>query len=146
MQVFNLAPVGSKAMWALVIIAVVLVLAGATTFFLSRAPKFEVSPEGLRISGSPFGRMIPAAQLRVDAARLVDFTKSPDLRPKWRTLGVGLPGYQAGWFRLHDGEKALVFLSGTRPAIYVPTNAGYCLLINSDDPAALLSSLRAIAH
>jgi hypothetical protein len=133
-------------MWALVIIAVVLVLAGAATFFLSRAPKFEVSPEGLRISGSPFGRMIPAAQLRIDAARLVDFTKSPDLRPKWRTMGVGLPGYQAGWFRLHDGEKALVFLSGKRPAMYDPTDAGYCLLISPDDPAALLSSLRAIAH
>lgn len=146
MHVFDMAPIASKATWWIVIVVLVVVLAGALIFVLSRAPKFEVSAEGLRISGNLFGRMIPAAELRLDAARVVDFTQSPDLRPKWRTMGLGLPGYKAGWFRLYDGEKALVFLSDAKPAVYIPTTAGYSVLISPRDPAALLSSLQAVAR
>lgn len=146
MQVFSVAPIGVKGMWWIVIVAGLVVLAIGGTFVLVRTPKFDVSPAGLRISGNPFGRMIPAGQLRIEGARMVDFAKSPDLRPKWRTLGVGLPGCQVGWFRLYDGEKALVFLSRAKPAVYIPTTGGYSLLISPPDPAALLSSLRTFAH
>jgi len=146
MQVFDMAPIESKAMWWVIAIIVVVVVAAALVLVLSRAPRFEVSAEGLRISGNLFGRMIPAAELRVDAARIVDFAKSPELRPKWRTIGLGLPGYKAGWFRLYDGEKALVFLSDAKPAVYIPTSAGYGVLISPRDPAGLLSSLQAVTH
>jgi Bacterial PH domain len=146
MQVFAMAPVGRKTMWWLTIIVVAIVLAGALIVVLAQTPKFEVSPEGLSISGNPFGRMIPAAELQLDGAHVVDFATSPNLRPKWRTLGLGLPGFKAGWFRLYDGETALVFLSDAKPAVYIPTTAGYSLLISPQDPDGLLSSLRAIAH
>lgn len=133
-------------MWSVIIAVVVIALSGTLILALSRTPIFEVSPDGLSISGNPFGRMIPASELRLDAAHLVDFATTPDLRPKWRTLGIGLPGFKAGWFRLYDGEKALVFLSGTKPAVYIPTTAGYSLLISPQDPTGLLSSLRAAVH
>ena len=132
--------------WGIAIVVVAVALSGALTVALSRTPKFEVSPEGLRISGNPFGRTIPASELRLDAARVVDFATTPDLRPKWRTLGIGLPGFKAGWFRLYDGEKALVFLSGAKSAVYIPTTAGYSLLISPQDATGLLSSLRAAGH
>jgi hypothetical protein len=146
MQVFAMAPVGRKTMWWLIIVVVAVVLAGALILVLAQTPKFEVSPEGLHISGNPFGRTIPAADLRLDGAHVVDFATSPDLRPKWRTMGLGLPGFKAGWFRLYDGETALVFLSDAKPALYIPTTAGYSLLISPQDPDGLLASLRAIAH
>lgn len=146
MPIYGLAPVESKTMWWIAGSALVAVLVGASVVIFSRAPKFEVSPEGLRITGNVFGRTIPAADLRLEAAQVVDFVKSPALRPKWRTFGVGLPGYKAGWFRLYDGEKALVFLSGSKPPVYVPTTLGYSLLISPQDPAGFLSSLAAVAR
>jgi Bacterial PH domain len=146
MRIFSAVPVGSKTMWWGIVVVLLVGIAGASILVMARAPTFDVSAAGLRISGNPFGRMIPAADLRLGAARVVDFTRSPDLRPKWRTMGLGLPGYKAGWFRLSDGEKALVFLSGAKPALYIPTTAGYSLLISTQDPDGLLSSLRAAAH
>jgi hypothetical protein len=61
-----------------------------------------------------------------------------------RTLGTGLPGYKAGWFRLGNGEKALVYLTDLERAVYVPTRAGYSLLLSPADPQAFLNALAAL--
>lgn len=146
MHEFELAPMGMKPFWWILFGVVVVCLVMAITFLMSRTPKFEVSSEGLRIRRSLFGRTISASELRVGDARAVDFAKSEELRPKWRTMGVGLPGYQAGWFRLHNGEKALVFLSDKTRAVYIPTTAGYSVLVTPDKPEEFLSSLRTLGR
>lgn len=110
--------------------------------FGARRPNFEITPEGLRLRGSLYGRFIPASQLRLDAARVVDLGVTQELQPKWRTNGVGLPSYSAGWFRLNNREKALVFLTDRSRALYIPTTDGYSVLISPGDPAAFLEELR----
>ena len=68
--------------------------------------------------------------------------RTQDLRPKWRTNGVGLPGYSIGWFRLRNREKALVFLTDRKHAIYIPTTEGYVVLISPQNPDAFVKALR----
>ncbi len=58
-----------------------------------------------------------------------------------RTNGAGLPGYQAGWFRLQSGEKALVFVTDLERVVYVPTNEGYSLLLSVEEPDEFLDAL-----
>lgn len=102
--------------------------------------RFELTPEGLRLRGDFYGRFIPRAQLNVAAARRV----TPDdagLKPGVRTLGTGMPGYRAGWFRLRNGEKALLYLTDESRAVYIPTHAGYSLLLSPVDPDAFLHAL-----
>jgi hypothetical protein len=72
----------------------------------------------------------------------VNFETEQGLRPKWRTLGTGLPGYQAGWFRLRDGQKALVYLTDRSRAVYVPTTEGYGLLLSPEYPDRFLAALK----
>jgi hypothetical protein len=124
--------------FALLVILVVVSIAIATM----RTPKIDVARDGLRIRGNAYGRTIPLAHLRLDAARVVDFNASPELRPKRRTNGASLPGRHAGWFRLQNGEKALVFLTGEGRAAYIPTTEGYSVLI-APQGDALLDALRA---
>jgi hypothetical protein len=64
------------------------------------------------------------------------------LRPRSRRLGTGLPGYAAGWFRLNNGERALVYLTRPKPVLYVPTTLGYSLLLSPQDPENLLAAIR----
>ena len=147
MHVFTIAPAGMKPVWvllpvALILIAVVSLL--AVSLWGSRGTRFEVSAAGLRLRGDLYGRFIPAESLRLDAARRVDLTATADLQPRRRTLGTGLPGYQSGWFRLANGESALLYLTDRRKAVYVPTAIGYSLLISPDDPDAFVSALRAL--
>jgi hypothetical protein len=127
------------------ILVPVIVLVGGTVVG-ARGARFEVSPTGLALHGDWYGRTIPSGQIRGQDARRVDFAAEPELAPKWRTMGTGLPGYQAGWFRLRNGEKALLYLTDRSRAVYVPTTAGYSLLLSPADPERFLSAVRAIGR
>lgn len=147
MQVFTIAPAGMKPLWVLFPIALIMVcVVGllAVSAWGSRRARFEVTPEGLRLVGDLYGRFIPAASLRPEAAHRVDLAADAQLQPRRRTMGTGLPGYQAGWFRLRNGERALLYLTDRRKAVYVPTAFGYSLLLSPDDPDAFLSTLRTL--
>jgi hypothetical protein len=145
MHVFTIAPAGMRPLWILV--PVVLVVLGVLAVLLvsmlgSRGTRFEVSDTGLRLRGDWYGRFIPADALMTDLAQRVDLSPASDLRPARRTWGTGLPGYQAGWFRLASGETALLYLTDHTRAVRVPTRLGYSLLLSPDDPDGFLVALR----
>lgn len=145
MQVFPIAPADARPFWVLVLVAVVIVAALAlliTTTLGSRTSRFEVSSAGLRLRGDLYGRLIPIQQLRLEGARRVVLEREAELQPKRRTMGTGLPGYQAGWFRLRNGEKALLYLTDQSRAVYIPTTLGYSVLLSPLDPDAFLAALR----
>jgi hypothetical protein len=148
MQTFPIAPAELKAMWVIVVIVLLAIVLAVgilmTAVRGSYSSTFDVSSEGLRLSGDWYGRLIPADHVRGREARRVDFERSPDLRPGRRTLGTGMPGYRAGWFRLQNGEKALLYLTDERRAVYVPTTEGYSVLVSPADPDAFLSALSSL--
>ena len=145
MQEFPIAPGGLKPLWILV--PVVLLMAGVLTVLTisvlgSRAARFTVSPDGLRLQGDLYGRFIPAGQLRPAMARRIDAATSAELRPTRRTMGTGMPGYRAGWFRLANGERALLYLTDASKAVYIPTSDGYSVLVSPVDPDGFLAALQ----
>ena len=146
MQTFEIAPANVRgALW--IVVPVALLLLGVI-FLLFRSvsgatqSRFEVSAEGLRVRGDLYGRTIPSAELRVAEARRVDLAREDGLRPKWRMMGTGLPGYQSGWFKLRNGEKALLYLTDRSKAVYVPTTRGYSLLLSPVDADGFLAALK----
>lgn len=147
-QTFPMAPASSSTLWVLVPMALLLLgVIGLSSYlgYSARHVSFEVSPDGLRIRGGGYGRFVPAASLIAAQARPVDLTLDSAHCPAVRTNGTGLPGYQAGWFRLGDGEKALVFLTDRTQAVYVPTRSGYSLLLSPAEPQAFIASLQQIS-
>ena len=107
---------------------------------------FEISPEGLHARGIVYGRKVPHSSLLLERARHVNFRVDPDLRPRVRTNGIGLPGYLAGWIKLRNGEKALAFLSDHSRVVYIPTTEGYSMMLSVGDPEIFLSRLREVAR
>src|SRR5688572_32997776 len=111
MESFPIIPGAARGLWIfLAVILLVLAIAGlilVTTVRGAKASRFELSNAGLRLRGDLYGRMISADSLRGSAARIVDLSSTPDLQPRWRTMGTAFPGYRSGWFRLRNGEKAL---------------------------------------
>lgn len=142
MQVFEMAP----AEWLIgkIVLLCVGVAVIALIILALRPVKLELSAEGLRLSGTVYGRTIPREKLDLDHVRQVDFASSPELRPGVRTFGTGFPGYQAGWFRLKNGEKALVYLTDMKNAILIPTSDGYNVLVSPKESAAFLSALKTV--
>lgn len=148
-ETFPIIPAEGRVMWPLALVVVLLVLVFgllACTMRGSRTSRFEVSPDGLRLRGDLYGRLIPADAIRGDSVRVVDLTATPELRPQVRTFGTSLGGYQAGWFRLRNREKALLYLTDRRNAVYVPTTKGYSLLLSPREPQRFVEHLREIAR
>jgi len=146
---FPIAPASSRSLWLMIPVAVVLlgaaVMLVTTALGPSRA-RYDLSPAGLSLRGDVYGRrLISAAELRGGSARIVDLEREPELAPRWRTMGTGLPGYKAGWFRLRSGEKALLSLTDTHRAVYVPTRRGFALLLSPAEPERFLRMLQTVA-
>ena len=147
-HVFPIVPASGKAVWTLAAIALfLLALLGLLVYtgYSARHVRFEVSPGGLRIVGDIYGRTIPLNSLVLAEAGSVDLRRSSEYVPRWRTNGTGLPGYQAGWFSLANGEKALVFVTDPRRVVRVPTTEGFTVLLSVENPEDFLASLRATA-
>lgn len=144
-ETFPIVPGHVRLLWVVVpLILGVLGAAGALAYTLTaaRTARFEVSPSGLRLRGDFYGRLIPAAQLQPEAARAVDLRTEALLQPVARTGGTAVPGYRAGWFRLRGGERALLYVTDPSRVAYVPTRAGYSVMVSVPDPAAFVASLR----
>lgn len=142
---FAIVPAGSGPVWvfaALVVLFTAMLVLFGSLIYSSRAMVFEVSPEGLRITGGLYGRFVPAVEIDKGAARTVDLTRDVEYRLKWRTNGAGLPGFMVGWFRLNSGQKALAFVTDGRRVVYVPTRRGYAVMLSVADPETCLRALR----
>jgi hypothetical protein len=87
-----------------------------------------------------YGRTLQRSSLRPESALELSLVDRRDLAPRWRTNGIGLPGFRAGWFRLRNNDKALVLLTDPFHVTYLPTSEGYVLLVST---TALLPALRA---
>jgi hypothetical protein len=145
-QVYAIIPSTSAIYWVLVPLVLVLLVAGGVVGYAawaSRHVRFLVSENGIRISGDLYGRSVPAQQLFLDQARAVNLKQEPDLRPGLKTNGAAMPGYRAGWFRLRNGAKALVFLTDDSRVAYLPTTEGYALLLSVADPDSFIRDARA---
>jgi hypothetical protein len=144
-KVYPIIPAPSSATGTiLVLFALLLALAIIFGYFAFsiRNIVFVLNESGLRIKKDLYGRMIPKEQLIVRNAKIVNLTEEEELRPRMRTNGLSLPGYQSGWFRLKNGEKALLFLSDRKQALYIPTTKEFSLLISPENPRTFLEDLK----
>ncbi|KHK01980.1 PH domain-containing protein [Desulfovibrio sp. TomC] len=147
-QVFPLAPAAFKTGWLTALFGGMLILWVGLFFFLSHmingaaAAEIALRQGMLTARGGFYGRDIPLGQVDVAGAMRLNLGAGGPKGLKWRTNGVGLPGLAAGWYRLVDGEKALVFVTDKARAVYVPTRLGYALVVSPADPDGFLSALR----
>lgn len=147
-EIFPMIPPASNgAMWIMAV-ATMLMLGLALLFaylaFAVGKASFEVSPEGLRLRGDLYGRLIPARALLVEQAQIINLHNDPAHQLNRRTVGTSLPGHQAGWFRLNNGEKCLVYLTDCSRVVYLPTREGYSVMLSTSQPEALIAALKQV--
>ncbi|QSX33974.1 hypothetical protein JYB87_01580 [Shewanella avicenniae] len=102
----------------------------------------DIAQQKLQLHLPLYGRNIALSDLELNAAKVVDMNSDDAPALSWRTNGVGLPGYQLGWFQLKQDGKALVAVSDPQRVLYIPTKLGFSLLLSSPEATALLRQLR----
>jgi len=145
-QVFHIVPASSKVLWFLGAIAVFLIALAVFLGYIgysSRHVTFVLEDGALNIRGDIYGRTIPLESIAIEDAQQIDLDRRSPYYPKWRTNGAGLPGYRAGWFKLNNGEKALLFVTQNENVLYLPTDDNYAVMASVAEPEEFLRSLRA---
>jgi PH (Pleckstrin Homology) domain-containing protein len=147
--VFHIVPATIKwgttlaLLFPLIILLVVVVAIMYSMVASSRNSTFEVSSQGLRLRGDFYGRMIPASHLRISDVARVDLDTGP-YRPTSRTNGIAIPGYRAGWFRLRNGRKGLLYVTDPKNVVVVPTTDGYDVLLSVINADQFVERIRAL--
>jgi hypothetical protein len=150
-DVFHIAPTdvryGVVLIPALIVVLVLSLVALPVSAAIrgARDSTFELSAAGLRLRGDFYGRFIPLAQLRPAEVSRVAITTGP-LRPVMRIGGTALPGYRAGWFRLANGSKALLYVTDATHVVQVPTTAGYTVLLSVAETEQFIERMHTLAQ
>jgi len=149
-NVFHIIPASSGAftfLWAIGGVLVVVVI-GVTLLLYSVANQgknatFTVSDTGLNIGPGVYGRFIPRDQIEVEGVKVIDLHVDRDYALARKTNGSNLPGYNAGWFKLKNGEKALVFVTDQSCVVYIPTTDNYSVLLSTLHAEEMAGALQA---
>ena len=147
MKTFIITPASSgPIIFFIVLTPVLLTMLGFSAYILfsAHSAKFEITDSGLNIRNTIYGRFIPKENIDLNNARIVNLNTQTDLQPKWRTNGVGLPGYNAGWFKLKNGEKTLLFVTDRGKVVYIPTTLGYPILLSTGNPDEMVVALQTL--
>jgi hypothetical protein len=132
-RVFGIIPASSGPyifIWAISLVLIAVIVLFIFIGYSSRHMNFTVNDRGLRIGPGLYGRFIPKEDIDAEGVRVLNLNSDSEYRPKWRTNGAGLPGYSAGWFKLQNKEKALVFVTDRSSVVYIPTNKDYSVLLS----------------
>ncbi|MER3547231.1 MAG: hypothetical protein C4338_06355, partial [Rhodanobacteraceae bacterium] len=82
-------------------------------------------------------RLIALQRLAPRGVRELDLDLHPDLRPLLRTIGIGLPGFNGGWYRLRNGRKALCLLTERQRVCVLEDDEGVLYLLSLANAAPL---------
>ena len=92
-------------------------------------------------------QLLSYAELELERARVLDLDEVLEFKPRLKTNGVSLPGFQTGWYRLRNGSRALVARAGGKRVLWIPTTRDFALLLQPDQsPREVLQKLREAAE
>ncbi|MFC1942855.1 PH domain-containing protein [Chloroflexota bacterium] len=144
-KIYGIIPAASGPMIFIVAIVLVLILViGLLSFigYSSKNVRFEINDEGLKISRSIYGRLIPRDQIVASEVKVIDLSADLEYKPKHKTNGAGLPGYSEGWFKLNNNEKALLFVTDRSSVVYIPTNKNFSVLLSVKEAGEFARSIK----
>ena len=116
-------------------VAMGVILLGVIAMFVligyqARHASFTVNDQGLSISPGLYSRFIPKEDINAERVKVINLNTDSAYKPKWRTNGASLPGYAAGWFKLENKEKALLFVTDRSSVVYIPTSHNYSVMLS----------------
>ena len=88
----------------------------------TRATSIAIRDGDVIIKSFIYGRRIPIDNIIVNEIQTINLKQNREFDTSVRTNGIGLPFFSSGWFRLRNGERALVFLTNKENVLLMPTN------------------------
>jgi len=144
MKVFEIQPASNSILFIIIpltILLLVILFIFVYAFIASKNTKFIIAEKTLDIQASLYSRKIQLDQIKRNEIKLVNIINNLNWSPKWRTNGIGFSGYKEGWFKLHNGEKGLLFMTDKRKVVLIPTINNYYIMVSPTNPTEFIQAL-----
>lgn len=133
---------GADGPISLAVAVAVLALAAVAALYGLKRREVALRGDTLVVKAALFGHRVAVSAFDLDNARIIDLRERTDLKPTFRSFGMALPGYRAGWFRTRDGRKGFCLLTSPRQVAWLPLHGGVVVMLSLEHPQALLQQLR----
>ena len=100
-----------------------------------------IDTDNLHVNVPIYSRTIPLEYVDAEHSKVVDLNQSSEFKLSIRTNGLGVPGYQLGWFERTGGGRIYAVLTERSSVVYLPTTDGYALLLSIEEPDEFLKEL-----
>ncbi|GAB4190308.1 MAG: hypothetical protein Tsb002_18170 [Wenzhouxiangellaceae bacterium] len=115
-------------------LAIIFLISGLIPLWMMRHNSATIDNRQLRLRAARwFKRQVALDQIDWPRAAHHKLSGNSDQRPRWRTFGIGLPGYACGYFRLRDKTSAFAMLIGDE-FVYLPLRDGKAVLFSPQKP------------
>lgn len=103
----------------------------------------EISLDGraLTVKAAFYERSVNRNDVVWSDSRYIDISREPEFVPRVRLNGIGLPGYQAGWFRLANGNRVFL-LKTVGPVAMFPVRNGEAFLLSVSPSSPLAQKIQ----
>lgn len=135
---------GSSVVGAIVLILLFFPLAALFAWFAlaQRRSTIVVTDRHVTLNVPIYGRTMELDRLMPDSLHKVTMTNPEQYRLTLRTNGLGMPGYQLGWFRTKGAGRVLAAISGNDLVVW-QTRDDYGVIVSPEDGDGLIAALRA---
>ena len=100
-----------------------------------------IDTDNLHVNVPIYSRTIPLEYVDVEHSKVVDLNQNSEFNLSIRTNGLGVSGYQLGWFERAGGGRIYAVLTDRSSVVYIPTTDGYALLLSIEEPDEFLKEL-----
>ena len=116
----------------IMILFLIFFLGSIGIMYYMKNTKVIISNDFLTIKSLIYGKNIPLDKINLAGIKKINLVNDHNYDIKYKTNGIGLPNYYAGWMRLNNGGKAFVHLTDKTNVILIPTEEFDILLSIND--------------
>lgn len=126
---------------------IILPIAGLFVWLLARqsGSTLVLTGDDLSLNVPWYARRVALSDIDTERVRLLGEAEAGNWQLKWRTNGIGFPGFQVGWFSSENREKVLAARTQGQ-AVLIPTTKGFTMLVSLEDPQAFVDALHGRWH
>ncbi|MCL1077026.1 hypothetical protein D5R81_03995 [Parashewanella spongiae] len=134
---------GFKYLWVIIIVGILGML--TYVFIKSWHSTVNIIADDLVFNVPFYHKTLPLTDVQFSKISTIDLSTSKAIKLDYRQNGIGLPGYQLGYYRLqrpyHEISMALVSVTEPSKVIVVPTTENLLLIFSVDNPEDVVEQL-----
>ncbi|MBE8168794.1 MAG: hypothetical protein HAW66_10560 [Shewanella sp.] len=135
---------GFKYLWIIIIVGILGML--TYVFIKSWHSTVNIIADDIVFNVPLYSKAFPLADIQLSKIAVIDLSTSSGVELDYRQNGLGLPGYQLGYYRLKSpyNEISMALISVTEPSkvIVVPTTENLLLMFSVDNPEEVVEQLK----